>query len=208
MFSRAPTGAGISLERDQEDLVLVSAEHIGATGVAGRYATALFDLAETGNVLDRVAKDLAHIAAMIEASDDLARLIRSPVISRDDQGAAMAGVLEKAKMDALTRNFVGIVARNRRLFALPAMIAAFQALLAGRRGEATAEVTSAQPLTKKQLDAIGGALKKAVGSDIAVDAKVDPGILGGLMVKIGSRMVDSSLRTKLQHLHFAMKGIG
>jgi len=208
MFSRAPTGAGISLERDQEDLVLVSAEHIGATGVAGRYATALFDLAETGNVLDRVAKDLAHIAAMIEASDDLARLIRSPVISRDDQGRAMAAILEKAKMSALTHNFVGVAAENRRLFALPAMISAFQALLAERRGEATAVVTSAKPLTKKQLDGLGQALKKAIGSKVSVDATVDDGLLGGLVVKVGSRMVDSSLRTKLQHLRLAMKGTG
>ncbi len=186
----------------------MSAEMIGATGLAGRYATALFDLAETDKLLDRVAGDLGQLDRMIEDSADLTRLIRSPVISRDDQGRAIGAVLEKAKMCGLTRNFVGTVAQNRRLFTLKAMIAAYQGLLAARRGEATAEVVSAKPLTKKQLGTIGGQLKKAIGSDVAIDARVDDGLLGGLIVKIGSRMVDSSLRTKLQKLRFAMKGIG
>ena len=145
---------------------------------------------------------------MIAESPDLRRLIRSPVISREDQGRAMAAVLAKAKMSELTKNFVGVAAENRRLFALPAMIAAFQGLLAERRGEATAQVASAKPLTKAQQDRLGQALKKAIGSKVAVDATVDEGLLGGLVVKVGSRMVDSSLRTKLQHLRLAMKGTG
>ncbi len=186
----------------------MSTEMIGATGLAGRYTAALFDLAEKDKLLDRVDADLGQIGQMIEASADLNRLIRSPVISRDDQGRAMDAVLDKAGMCKLTRNFVGILAQNRRLFALKAMIAAYQALLAAKRGEATAEVVSVKPLTKKQLDAIGGALKKAIGSEVTIDAKVDDGLLGGLIVKIGSRMVDSSLRTKLQQMRFAMKGIG
>ena len=186
----------------------MSAENLGATGLAGRYATALFDLAETEKQLDRVAGDLGQLAAMIASSPDLKRLIRSPVISRDDQGRAMAEVLNKAGMAELTRNFVGVVARNRRLFALPAMIAAYRSLLAARRGEATAEVVSARALSKKQVDAIGNQLKKVIGSDVAVSTNVDAGLLGGLIVKVGSRMVDSSLRTKLQRLRFAMKGIG
>ena len=181
---------------------------MGATGVAGRYATALFDLAESEKQLDRVADDLGQLAAMIGASADLKRLIRSPVISRDDQGRAMAEVLKKADMSELTCNFVGVVARNRRLFALPSMIAAYQSLLAARRGEATAEVVSARELGKKQLDAIASQLKKAIGTKVAVSTKVDAGLLGGLVVKVGSRMFDSSLRTKLQRLRFAMKGIG
>lgn len=184
----------------------MSAEITGATGLAGRYATALFDLAEQEKSLDRVADDLAGLGRMIAESKDLRRLIRSPVISREDQGRAMAAVLEKAKMSALTRNFVGVAARNRRLFQLPAMIAAFRALLAGRRGEATAEVKSAKPLTKAQSDRLGQALKKAIGSKVAIDAAVDEGLLGGLVIKVGSRMVDSSLRTKLQRLRLAMKG--
>lgn len=181
---------------------------MGATGVAGRYATALFDLAESEKQFDRVADDLGQLASMIGASADLKRLIRSPVISRDDQGRAMAEVLKKANMSELTRNFVGVVARNRRLFALPSMIAAYQSLLASHRGEATAEVVSARELTKKQLEAIAGQLKKAIGTKVAVSTKVDAGLLGGLVVKVGSRMFDSSLRTKLQRLRFAMKGIG
>jgi len=165
-------------------------------------------LAEDDKLLDRVTDDLSQLGRMIENNADLTRLIRSPVISREDQGRAIAAVLEKAKMCELVRNFVGAVARNRRLFALPAMIAAYQALLAQRRGEATAEVVSAKALTKKQLDRIGGALKKAIGTKVAINAKVDDGLLGGLVVKVGSRMIDSSLRTKLQQLAFSMKGIG
>lgn len=186
----------------------MSAETIGATGLAGRYATALFDLAESDKLLDRVDSDLGQFDEMIDASADLTRLIRSPVISREDQGKAMDAVLDKAGMCELTRNFIGTVAQNRRLFALKTMIGAYQALLAAQRGEATAEVISVKPLTKKQLDTISGVLKKAIGSDVALDAKVDEGLLGGLIVKIGSRMVDSSLRTKLQQMRFAMKGIG
>ena len=181
---------------------------IGATGLAGRYATALFDLAESDKLLDRVAKDLGQLGGMIRESGDLTRLIRSPVISREDQGRAFAAILEKAKMSELTRRFVGVVAQNRRLFQLPVMIAAFQALLAQSRGEVSAVVVSAAPLTQTQLNKISGSLKKAIGSDVAVDARVDEGLLGGLVVKVGSRMVDSSLRTKLQKLGFAMKGIG
>jgi F-type H+-transporting ATPase subunit delta len=185
----------------------VSAEVLGATGLAGRYATALFELAETEKQLDRVADDLRVLGAMIGSSADLKRLIRSPVISRDDQLKAMAAVAAKADFSVLTRNFIGVVARNRRLFALPAMIGAYRALLAARRGEVTAEVVSSRELTGKQVERIGQQLKKAIGTDVAVNAKVDAGLLGGLIVRIGSRMIDSSLRTKLQRLRFAMKGI-
>jgi len=185
----------------------VSAETIGATGLAGRYATALFDLAGSGGLLDQVAGDLGRLNAMIEASADLARMIRSPAISRGDQGRAMAAILEKAGMCELTRNFVGTVAQNHRLFALGAMIAAYQGLLAAQRGESTAEVVTATPLTDKQIEQISKSLKKATGSNIAIDAKVDASVLGGMIVKIGSRMVDSSLRTKLEQMRFAMKGI-
>lgn len=186
----------------------MSAKTIGATGLAGRYATALFDLASTDNLLDQVSGDLANLDAMIGASADLTRLIRSPVISREDQGRALAAVLEKAGMCELTLNFIGTVAQNRRLFTLSAMIAAYQGLLAAQRGESTAEVVTAAALTDKQIDQISKLLKKAIGSDVTIDAKVEPGVLGGLIVKIGSRMVDSSLRSKLQQMRFAMKGIG
>jgi len=186
----------------------VSAETIGATGLAGRYATALFGLAEADKLLDKVADDLGRLSRMIADSADLLRLIRSPAISRQDQGKAMAAVLDKAGMCDLTQKFIGTVASNRRLFALPTMISAYLTLLAASRGEATAEVVSAKPLTKKQRDQISGSLKKAIGSDVAMNIKVDESLLGGLVVKIGSRMIDSSLKTKLQQLGFAMKGMG
>lgn len=186
----------------------MSAEMIGATGLAGRYATALFDLADSDRLLDQVAQDLAELGHMIDESADLDRLIRSPAISCQDQGRAMSAVLEKAKMSELTQKFIGTVVKNRRLFAIKAMIGAYQALLSEKRGEATAEVVSATPLGKKQIERIGAALKKAVGSDVTIDATVDESLLGGLIVKIKSRMVDSSLKTKLQQLRFSMKGIG
>ena len=186
----------------------MSSKTIGATGLAGRYAGALYDLAEGDKLLDKVSVDLSELTAMIQGSDDLTRLIRSPVIDRAEQSDAMAVVLEKAGMSGLTRRFVGVVAANRRLFQLTDIIAAFHALLAARRGEATAEVTSARELTKTQVKAIGDAVKKVLGTRITVDARVDAGLLGGLIVKVGSRMVDSSLSTKLQRLRLAMKGIG
>ncbi len=186
----------------------MSSDVIGASGLAGRYATALFELAEADKQLDQVAEDLATIALMLEGSEDLTRLIRSPAISREDQSNGMSAVLDSAKIGDLTKNFVGVVAENRRLFALPGMIKGYLALLANLRGETTAEVVSAKELSKKQLDALSKSLKKATGTDVAIDASVDEELLGGLVVKVGSRMVDSSLRTKLSQLRFAMKGIG
>lgn len=179
-----------------------------STGLAGRYAAALFDLATAEKALDVVAEDLQTLGAMIAQSDDLRRLLRSPVISRKDQAKALLSLIDKAGMNKLTRNFAGVLAENRRLFAMTDMIAAYLALLASHRGETTAEVVSAKELTAAQLAALSDALKQAVGNNVTVDATVDPGLLGGLIVKIGSRMVDSSLRTKLQQLRLAMKGIG
>lgn len=179
-----------------------------STGLAGRYAAALFDLADAEKALDAVAEDLAVFGRMIDASDDLQRLVRSPVISRDEQEKAVLAIADKAGMNKLTRNFVGVIAQNRRLFALTNMISAYQGILASRRGEATAEVVSAKQLSDAQMNALSDALKQAVGTKVSVDAKVDPGLLGGLIVKVGSRMVDSSLRTKLSQLRLAMKGIG
>ena len=180
----------------------------GATGLAGRYAAALFDLAETDKLLDQAAGDLERLGGMIGESADLKRLIRSPVIAREDQSRAIGAVMEKAELCDLVRRFVGVVAQNRRLFVLPDMIIAYRDLLAARRGEATAEVVSAAELSEKQFTDIGASLKKAIGTKITVDARVDPELLGGLVVKVGSRMIDSSLRTKLQQLRLAMKGVG
>lgn len=183
----------------------MSSEIAGASGLAGRYATALYELAEADKKLDDVAQDLASLRSMIDASADLTRLIRSPVISRDNQVAAITAVMDEAKLNELTKRFVGVVASNRRLFALSNMIKQFQALLAQRRGELTAEVTSAQALTADQRSAIEENLRKAMGAKVAVDARVDEGLLGGLVVRIGSRMVDSSIRTKLQQLRISLR---
>ena len=179
-----------------------------ASGLAGRYANALFGLAVDNGAVDQVAQDLAEISAMLKESEDLSRLVLSPVIAREDQGRAMTAVMDAAKISDLTNRFIGVVAENRRLFELEGMIIAFQTLLAKHKGEVSAEVTSAKKLTQKQVDSLEASLKEAIGSDIAVEQKVDPALLGGLVVKVGSRMVDSSLRTKLQHLQLAMKGVG
>jgi F-type H+-transporting ATPase subunit delta len=185
----------------------LASEATGVSGLAGRYATALFDLADQEKAFDAIAGDLRRLGAMIESSADLKRLIRSPVLSRDAQGAAMKVLLERAELGPITRNFVGLVARNRRLFALPGMIAGYLQLLADRRGEIRAEVTAAQEMSPAQVTAINDQLKRAVGSKVAVEIRVDPAIIGGLVVKVGSRMVDGSLRSKLQRLQLAMRGI-
>ncbi len=145
---------------------------------------------------------------MIGGSEALRALIRSPLVSREEQGRAMAALLQQAGTSDLVRKFVGLVARNRRLFALPHMIDAFLAELARRRGEMRAEVTSAKPLNEQQQASLAEAIRRSVGGKVAVDVKVDPALIGGLVVKVGSRMVDSSLRTKLQRLQLAMKGVG
>ena len=186
----------------------MSSDVIGATGLSGRYATALFELADEEKQLDAVAGDLGSIGAMIEDSADLRRLIRSPVISRDDQQKAMEAVLDAAEIGQLTRKFIGVVTRNRRLFTLPDMIKGYQALLAARRGEATAEVVTARALTAEQLENLEGSIKQAMGPNVAIEAQVDESLLGGLIVKVGSRMVDTSLKTKLTQLRLAMKGVG
>jgi len=186
----------------------VTSKTKGSSGLADRYATALFELAEADKALSQVADELQRIGSMIDESSDLRRLIRSPVVSRDDQVKAMDALLKKAEISDLTRRFVGLTARNRRLFALPDMIAAYRDMLAGRRGETTAEVLSAKALTKAQLAGIADTLTKAVGTKVALAANVDPEILGGLVIKVGSRMIDSSLRTKLNRMRLAMKGVG
>lgn len=184
----------------------MSDEPIDVAGIPGRYATALFELAEQTAALDAVMNDLSALDQMLDESDDLSRLIRSPVIGADDQQSALTSLADKAGFHDVTRKFVGVVARNRRLFALPGMIRAYRALIAQSRGEVTAEVTSASELSADQMSSLESALRGVVGRDVAISAKVDPDILGGLIVKVGSRMFDSSIRTKLQRLQFALKG--
>lgn len=184
----------------------MAADSSKIAGLTGRYATALFELAAQRGVLDEVADDLVRLAEMIAQSRDLERLIRSPVLAREVQGRAVAAVLERADMSEVVRHFVGVVARNRRLFALAGMIRQFQALLARHRGEISAEVTSAKPLSERQIASLNGALSRAMGSDVTLAADVDEGLIGGLVVKVGSRLVDASIRTKLRNLELAMKG--
>ena len=180
----------------------------GVTGLAGRYATALFELADEGKALERIEADLAALKSLLSDSADLTRLVRSPVLSRAEQSRAMTAILEKASADDLTRRFVGLLAERRRLFVLADIIAAFERLMAVHRGEVRAEVTSAIALDDEQLGTIRAALARVIGGNVAVETHVDGDLIGGLIVRVGSRMVDASVRTKLQRLHLVMKGIG
>lgn len=186
----------------------MSSETMIVSGVAGRYAAALFDLALSKDCLDAVAGDLAGLRAKMAESADLAALVKSPTVGREAQSRAVLAIAEKAKLDPLTQSFLGVVARNRRLGQLIAISVAFGRLLAAHRGEISADVSSAQPLSEKQLDALKASLKKATKRDVTITAGVDPRLLGGLVVKVGSRMIDDSLRTKLNNLTDFMKGIG
>ena len=178
------------------------------SGVPGRYATALFELASEAGSVDQTGTDLTSIGQMLDTSPDLTRLVRSPVFSSDEQWQALSAVLDKAGISGLVVNFVGLVSKNRRLFALRDMITAYAKLVAHAKGEVAAEVTSAEKLSAAQVKKLKAALKEQVGRDVQMEEKVDPDILGGLIVKVGSRMVDSSLRTKLNSLKTRMKEVG
>ena len=176
------------------------------SGMAGRYATALFELARDEKSVDAVKADLDTLDAMMAESPDLLRLVRSPVFGAEEQGKALAAVLDKAGIKGLAYNFLLLVASNRRLFAVRDMIRGFRALVAKHKGEVTAEVTVAEKLSDAHLDALKNALKSVTGGKaVDLNVKVDPAIIGGLTVKLGSRMVDSSLRTKLNSIKHAMK---
>jgi F-type H+-transporting ATPase subunit delta len=191
-----------------EDRFPLASKTTGVASLAERYAAALFDLADERHALDAVAGDLRELRAMLQTSSDLVRLLRSPVLSRDEQGQAIAAISERAGLSELTRDFLGVVARNRRLFAALEIIEAYLAKLAERRGEITAEVTAAQPLSEAQQNTLGEQLRRAVGRRVTVDIRVDPSLLGGMIVQVGSRMIDSSVKSRLQRLQLAMKGIG
>ncbi len=177
-------------------------------GVAGRYASALLDTANEQGQLDAVERDLNAISGLLDESEDLRRLVRSPVFSADDQTRALEAILAKGGVAGLTLNFFKLLVRNRRLFAAADIIKAFKALAAEMRGEVQAEVASAVALNDAQLNELRDTLKASVGKDVQIDAKVDPSLLGGLVVKIGSRMIDSSLKTKIATLKTRMKEVG
>ena len=175
---------------------------------AGRYASALFELATEQNKVAEVEQMLSRFQAMLDDSADLRRLVRSPVFSAEDQVKALQAVLDKAQISGLAGNFLQLIARNRRLFAVADMIKSYRALAAKARGEVAAEVTSAFPLTEAQLNALKDTLRASVGGkQVQVATRVDPALMGGLVVKMGSRMVDSSLRTKLATLKTRLKEV-
>ncbi|MEZ5873559.1 MAG: F0F1 ATP synthase subunit delta [Hyphomicrobiales bacterium] len=186
---------------------MASEDHI-VSGVAGRYATALFELALEEKALDKVETDLNRFGQALDAVEDLARLVKSPVFSAEEQGRALAAILDEIEIEGLTKNFLLLVSKNRRLFATPDMISAFRAMLADHRGETSATVTAASKLTDTQVTALKQALKAALGKDVMLEQRVNPSLIGGLTVKVGSRMIDTSLRTKLTSLKHAMKEVG
>ena len=179
-----------------------------SSGVAERYASALFDLALAEKKLKPVETDLKRFNALLEGSEDLSRLVKSPVFSTDEQVRAIASVLDWAKITGLVGNFMRVVAQNRRAFAMPHILGAFQKLLADHRGEETAEVSVATSLTSTQTKELKAALKSAVGKDVDLQISIDPSLLGGMIVKIGSRQIDTSLRTKLSSLKLTLKEVG
>jgi F-type H+-transporting ATPase subunit delta len=175
------------------------------SGMAGRYAAALFDLAREANAIDAVKADLDRFDALLAESPDLMRLVRSPVFPADEQLQALAAVLQRAGIGGLAEKFLKLVTANRRLFAVRDMVKAFRGLVADHKGEATAEVTVAEPLKDDHAAALKNALKAVSGKDVDLNIKIDPAIIGGLVVKLGSRMVDTSLRSKLNAIRHAMK---
>ena len=186
----------------------MAGEDPSVSGVSGRYATALFELARDEKSIDAVKADLDRFESLLNDSADLKRLVRSPVFSADAQSRALSAVLDKAGISGVSANFLKVLTANRRLFAVTDVIRAFRALVAKFKGEASAEVTVAEALSDKNLDALKSALKSVTGKDVTLNVKVDPSIIGGLVVKLGSRMVDSSLRTKLNSIKHAMKEAG
>lgn len=175
-------------------------------GLAGRYANAVFELAEDQKAVDAVSADLASLRRALDISPDLARLVRSPVFSAEDQAKALRAILEKMGAHPLTTKFVMLLAQKRRLFVLGQIIAAYEHLVAKSRGETEAEVTSARHLGDDEIAELKAVLKAGLGKEPRLQSRIDPTLLGGLIVKIGSRMIDSSLRTKLDSLRAAMKG--
>ena len=177
-------------------------------GAAGRYATALFELAQEAGSLEQAEADLTALGAALEESSELSDLLKNPMYTRTEQGAAMAGVADKMGLSALVKNVIGLMATKRRLFAVPELIRVFQGLMAEHRGEVTAEVTAARALSDTQSAALVEQIKSAIGRDVKLNVTVDESIIGGLVVKVGSKMIDSSIRSRLNSLQNVMKEAG
>jgi len=188
-------------------VIKVAGEQGIVSGMAGRYATALFELALEDGAVDAVRTDLERFDALVADSADLARLVRSPVFTAEEQAKALTAVLDKAGISGISAQFLKVVTSNRRLFAVRDMIRGYRALVARHKGEVTAQVTLAESPSAAHLAALKAALTAMAKKDVQIDVKVDPAIIGGLVVKLGSRMVDSSLRTKLNAIKHAMKEV-
>ncbi len=185
---------------------MADTEHIIA-GVAGRYATALFELALDDDQLDLVERELAEVRGLLDGHEDLDQALMNPAFSFSEKDNVLKDVLEKAGIEGLTANFLGLVAKNNRLFAVRDMVDAFRALVARHKGEVSAVVTSAGALSDAQKSTLAKTLKSTIGQDVKIETRTDPDLLGGLIVKVGSRMIDNSLRTKLNNLRTAMKEV-
>ena len=186
----------------------MASDGTAASGLAVRYATALFDLATERTCLDQVASDLTNLKDLLAQSPELRRFLRSPVLTRQQQSQALGPLLQQAGISDLTQQFVALVAKNRRLFALGGMIEAFLSDLARRQGRLSAEVTVARPLTESQAEAMSATVKKTLGDKVAITVTVDSSLLGGMVVRVGSRLIDNSLKTKIDKLQLAMKAPG
>ena len=184
------------------------ASRASKSGMAGRYALALFELADEQRKLDEVAEDLKALKSALESNEDLRRMVASPVIPRTIQGQAINAILAKAGANELTQRLISVCANNRRLYAIRDIIASYLAELAERRGEITAEVTSALKLSEAQAQAVADSLRRIEGHKVTLSLKVNPALIGGMIVKIGSRMIDSSLKTQLERMKLVMKGAG
>jgi F-type H+-transporting ATPase subunit delta len=178
------------------------------SGVAGRYATALFEIARDASLLDEVEQDLREIETIHANSADFRELLANPVYTRDEHAKVIAAIAQAMGLGTTVTSTLGLLARNRRLFVLPDLIAQVRALVAAERGEVTAEVTAAKKLTKHQTEALAAKLKESVGKDVKIDVTVDESLIGGLVVKVGSRMIDTSIRSKLAALQNVMKEVG
>lgn len=178
------------------------------SGVAERYASSLFELAREEKSIAKVESDLNSFQSMLDSSPDLRRLINSPVFSAEEQEKAIGAIVAKAGIKGLAGNFLRVAAANRRLFAVPGMIEAFRRIAAEARGETSAEVTSAHTLSAAQQTELKAALKSVAGKDVSLAVTVDPSLLGGMVVKMGSRQIDTSLKTKLNSLKLALKEVG
>ncbi len=184
-------------------------ETIGiSTGIAARYASAVFDLAKEGKAIAGLEKDVDALDAAMADSTELQTLLTSPLYSREEQGVAIGAVAKKMKLSKTTSNVLALMASKRRLFVLPQLVSTLRAQIAEHKGEVTAEVTSAKALTKAQSDKLAKTLKAQVGADVKIKAIVDETIIGGLIVKVGSKMIDTSIKSKLNALQNTMKEVG